>query len=511
MKGYYRHILAATAVLLTTAACNKNEPDGPQQVNAPIAISATEAGVTKALLDNGSFKTPGNRIQVYDFVDDGSTTVKHIDAYAGPDVESNSPMHEYGTTWPFEDKATGQPTIYQWIPGTHKFFGWLAKDANFGLTTPMTPETFFGNGFEFNEGEQTLTIPAKTIDYTTPQFDFMYSNVVTTEPQNDPVNLSFNHLFTAVSIGAKNISNQPVNIKSFTISVLKNRNSALISWDADGNATGQISATATYGTATEGSSPYRTLLSSYTLLSDEVTGNIFRHSEALDRDYTIIWPQSSEDVHSKDSMSDNPETGEPMYPDTYKMEVVYTVTDSDGLESDNITKRLNFPELAWEAGKKYHFEVVFSDKMISLDAVVLPWIYEYSEMDFSDAGIQIKEGNELKWDKSTFQDDPVNHYAIIKDGQPVKGTFTIDAPQGGTWIASLVGDIDAFEVVPSSGTINGQSATIVVKQLVGDPRQDYSVKLKFAIRRPDGRIISADSELQGDDEKQYYTIVLPKN
>jgi hypothetical protein len=463
---------------------------------------------------------------VYDFVDDGTTTVKHIDAYAGPDVDSNSPLHQYGKTWPFEDKATGAPTTYQWIPGTHKFFGWLAKDANGtmdNVNDDMTPATLFGSTFTpkvvdgvstieaFNTTTKTLTIPATTIDHNSPQFDFMYSNVVTTEPQNDPVNLSFNHLFAAINIGAKNLSNQPVNIKSFSISTLKNKNSATISWNVESNAIGQISAITTYGTATEGSSPYRTLQSPYTLLSDTVTGNIFTNSAADARDYTIIWPQAAEDVHSKEPLSDNPETGETIYPETYKMEVVYTVTDSEGVESEKITKRLNFPDMAWEAGKKYHFEVVFSDKMISLDAVVLPWIYDYSEMDFSDAGIQIKEGNELKWDKSTFQDDPVNRYAIIRDGQPVKGTFTIDAPQGGTWIASLVGDIDAFEVVPSSGTINGQSATIVVKQLVGDPRQDYSVKLKFAIRRPDGRIISADSELQGDDEKQYYTIVLPKN
>ena len=95
---------------------------------------------------------------MYDFVNDGTTTIKHIDAYAGPDVDSNSPLHTYGTTWPFEDKTTGEPTTYQWIPGTHKFFGWLAKDANFGLTTPMTPETFFNAGFAFLETDKKLNI-----------------------------------------------------------------------------------------------------------------------------------------------------------------------------------------------------------------------------------------------------------------------------------------------------------------------------------------------------------------
>jgi hypothetical protein len=135
-------------------------------------LSATEAGSynslnkgmfnptpgTKALLDADKFATSGNRIQIYDFVDDGSTTVKHIDAYAGPDVDSNSPMHEYGTTWPFEDKATGQPTIYQWIPGTHKFFGWLETDNS--ANPALTATGLFGNNFAsaFDAKNKILTI-----------------------------------------------------------------------------------------------------------------------------------------------------------------------------------------------------------------------------------------------------------------------------------------------------------------------------------------------------------------
>ena len=129
MTGTIRNILIASAVLLAAAACSK-DPEQNTPVNSPITLKATEAGATKTLLDNGTFNTTGNRIQVYDFVDDGTTTVKHIDAYAGPDVVSNSPLHQVGKTWPFEDKTTGAPTTYQWIPGTHKFFGWLAKDAN---------------------------------------------------------------------------------------------------------------------------------------------------------------------------------------------------------------------------------------------------------------------------------------------------------------------------------------------------------------------------------------------
>ena len=162
MTGTVRNILIASAVLMAAAACSKY-PEQNASENTPITLKAIEAGSTKALLDNETFNATGNRIQVYDFVTDGTTTSKYIDAYAGPDVDSNSPLHQYGKTWPFEDKATGAPTTYKWIPGSHKFFGWLANDANF--EDHMTPEAFFTTeGFKFNESTQTLTISPKAID-----------------------------------------------------------------------------------------------------------------------------------------------------------------------------------------------------------------------------------------------------------------------------------------------------------------------------------------------------------
>ena len=90
MKLNFKYILFASAAILAAVACNKSEPDN-QQPNTPIAISATEAGVTKALLDNGTFNTTGNRIQVYDFVDGAETA--YIDDRIGPDVEG-SPLAE---------------------------------------------------------------------------------------------------------------------------------------------------------------------------------------------------------------------------------------------------------------------------------------------------------------------------------------------------------------------------------------------------------------------------------
>ena len=74
------------------------------------------------------------------------------------------------------------------------------------------------------------------------------------------------------------------------------------------------------------------------------------------------------------------------------------------------------------------------------------------------------------------------------------------------WMISLTGDVNAFEVTPDNGEIDGITAHISVKPLISDPKRDYKVKLKFAVRRADGRVITAD-----EVQPTVYTIVLPQN
>ena len=494
MKLNLKYILFASAAILAAVACNKSEPDN-QQPSTPIAIKATEAGVTKALLDNGTFNTTGNRIQVYDFVDDGSTTVKHIDAYAGPDVDSNSPMHEYGTTWPFEDKATGQPTIYQWIPGTHKFFGWFAKDANFGLTTPMTPETFFTGGFEFKEAVQTLTISPMAIDYSTPQFDFMYSNVVTTEPQNEPVDMMFRHLFTAISIGVENSTSSFVKVEDFKIEGIPSTRGASVNFSGTATAV-------SYSDWTAGAAITRGLDSGkagYEVSPKNLRSNIFNGSTT--QEFMMLWPVEAQYLHSTEKMETSDE-GVVNYPQSWKMYIKYT--------ADNKTyeKRINFPNTSWEAGKKYHLTIVFADKMVELKTEVKPWEYEEQNIDYTNEGVTISSGGALAWDRTVSSVDDAAKMVSIVNAQPAQAMFTLQTPIGGSWIVSLVGDVNAFEVSPATGIVDNQTATVYVKPLISSPTRDYKVQLKFTVRRSDGRLIAADNVVQTNG---IYTVVLPRN
>lgn len=491
-----------------TAACKKEHR--PEEDPASfIMLSATEAGSnshlkngtfnpapgTKAMLDATSFMRDGNRIQIYDFVDDGSTTVKHIDAYAGPDVESNSPMYQYGYTWPFEDKESGEPVMYQWIPGTHKFFGWLAKDANFGLTTPMTPETYFLNNFAFDEDAQTLTIGPKAIDHTAKQFDFMYSNVVTTEPQNDPVDMTFGHLFTAVSIGVENSTSSFIKIEDFKIEGIPTTRRASVNF-------GGTETTVTYLDWTEGATFTRGLdtgKAGYEVSPKNLRSNIFDGTTT--QQFMMLWPVEAEHLHSTEKMSTSDE-GEVIYPKNWKMYIKYT---ADGKTYE---KRINFPNIAWEAGNKYHLTIVFADKMVELKTEVKPWEYEEQKIDYTNEGVTISEGGALSWNGTASSVDNETKMVSIVNAQQAQAMFTLQTPIGGSWIVSLVGDVNAFEVYPSTGIINNQTATIYVKPLVSSPTRDYKVQLKFTVRRSDGRMIAADNIIQAGGS---YTVVLPRN
>ena len=431
---------------------------------------------------------------MYDFVDDGTTTVKHIDAYAGPDVDSNSPMHNYGTTWPFEDKESGLPTTYQWIPGTHKFFGWLAKDANFA--TPMTPETFFTtDGFKFNETTQTLTIAPKAIDHTTPQFDFMYSNVVTTEPQNDPVDMLFSHLFTAVSIGVENSTSSFIKIEDFKIEGIPSTRGASINF-------GGTATTVSYTAWTQDATITRGLddgKAGYEVSPKNLRSNIFDGSTT--QQFMMLWPVEAQYLHSTDKVQTSDE-GVVTYPQSWKMYIKYTA------DKKTYEKRINFPNSSWEAGKKYHLTIVFADKMVELKTEVKPWEYEEQNIDYTNEGVTISSGGALAWDRTVSSVDDAARMVSIVNAQPAQAMFTLQTPIGGSWIVSLVGDVNAFEVSPTTGIIDNQTATVYVKPLISSPTRDYKVQLKFTVRRSDGRMIAADNVIQTNG---IYPVVLPRN
>ena len=502
-RTYAACLLAALAL---GASCTKTVYDEGQQTESPaISLSVTEAAQTRAMIDNTNFGTSGNRIQVYDFWTDGSTESKYIDAYAGPEVDNPSSQHIKGTTWPFIDKSSGELARYNWTStGIHKLFGWLAVDATTeDVSGNMTAESFFGNGFSFNETSKVLTIPAKTLDQSTPQFDFLYSDIKTVDvtngaPENVP--MSFSHLFAAVSFGAKNTSNSVVKLLEFKVEKLFNAKSATIDFSGS-------TPSVEYADGTQGG-VFRSV--SYTDATAAVTVPKERSGTTMynifgkpgeKQEFTLIWPQTIDQLHSTDDVEEDTTNGNLKYPDSYKMYVKYTVDDV------LFEKRINFDNtLAWEAGKKYHYDIIFADKMVELKCVVNPWDYVSEDINFENQTVSVKEGSTLSWDASVSEVDATNFKVAIRDNKPAVGTFTLDTPKGGRWFAYLSGDVDAFKIIDGEGPV-GTPAKIQVQPAIDSPLRDYVVKVHFIVRTADGKTLDADSVLQ----PAVYSIILPKN
>ncbi len=357
------------------------------------------------MLDETTFKTPGNRIQIYDFVTSGGATTKHVDDLIGPELNSNSPLHTEGYTWPFVNGP------HQWCPGEHKFFGWLAQDAN--MTASNTPEAFFGSGFTFDEATHVLTIPQVTFTKDTPQFDFMYSDIFITEPINTPVQLKFSHLFAAYYFSFTNDSAEPLELESVKLSI-KSKASATLNYSGTAPVV-DIAFTSDQPTLEK---TYTTSIAAGKTIDLFLTGAEIESATTIpNSSYRLIWPQdlatATVDVvfsawvtpiayqynakggpYNVDKAVDvgagngeyNLVNGHYEY--VGKGNGRYNVTfipDARGVyieyvgdpEKRDVSKSIPLSSVTsdgkWIGGKKYNYNLSFSNDFVDLEVVVMKW------------------------------------------------------------------------------------------------------------------------------------------
>ena len=216
-----KHINTLAAVVFLAAAlssCAKMrvETEDVRPAGTPIRMAVSSEGTqTKALFDAASFSAEGNVLQIWDVY---FNSVVAPQAYIeGANVVSKGTT---GAVWPFKegDAVSSPDKHYYWTKtGTHRFYGVLVKD-NSG-SAPLTPTTRWG----FDAAHKVYSVPTTTLTLTSPQFDFVYSNVIERNLDNgDPttaVPLKFNHLFSAFGFTFKNDSPSSFNIKSATLKV----------------------------------------------------------------------------------------------------------------------------------------------------------------------------------------------------------------------------------------------------------------------------------------------------
>ena len=204
------------AAALSSCAKMRVETEDVRPAGTPIRMAVSSEGAqTKALFDAASFSAEGNVLQIWDVY---FNSVVAPQAYIeGTNVVSTGTT---GAVWPFKegDAVSSPAKHYYWTKtGTHRFYGVLVKD-NSG-SAPLTPTT----GWGFDAAHKVYSVPTTTLTLTSPQFDFVYSNVIERNLDNgDPttaVPLKFNHLFSAFGFTFENDSPSSFNIKSATLKV----------------------------------------------------------------------------------------------------------------------------------------------------------------------------------------------------------------------------------------------------------------------------------------------------
>jgi len=462
-------------------------------------VFETEARSTRSFINNESLETTGTQLCIYGFHDDNP-------------LSEGTAMKLQGKALTFADDKwlvmeDDIPLHFYWAEsGKYKFYGWLAYDAAGKLATPST--------WTYNANNKLLSIPSTVVNKDYNQYDFVYSDVHNREfDASTPDNIKYaevpfalNHLFSAISIGAQNSSSEDVIITKVALEGIHDQGSANIDYSSN-------SVVVTYSTSMHRSSDtpfvaYDNVDGYLIKKGNGIVGNAF--TNATNKSYYIIWPQKKEILAPTTPVSGDAERE---FAATDSLLVVeYSIADT------KYRKRVKFPDMDWEAGKMYHFDILFADKMVVLEATVNPWNYSSAEVDFSEGTVTVKEGGKLVWDESTCIVDDTEKRVYVSNGQAIEARFVIDTPKGGQWRVSLEGDTHAFtltdDVSPiddAMGAIDGKQHTVRIIPKITNPDRDYKAQLKFVVLTADGRIISADDVIQdkdGDNNPDIYQIVL---
>ena len=430
----------------------------------------------------------GNELQIYDIYTPKGSDTHQDDPYINDQVKcagSDNPI------WPFVGNS------YSWTDGgKHKFFGWLCKDVNMPQDQ-QTADSFFGNQLQLDQ-DHKLSLPEKTIDQSTAQFDFMYSNIYErnlngeTPDYVNPVELEFSHLFTAFSVAVKNES-EKINyrLRSLTIEGLVTKCSAVIDFSGDESASVSYN---TPGNANGNTADYsytfdknnRLVLSKE--LKDIATGNVVGESPI----YNITWPMTAQQAGK------------------VKITVVY---DTDSESGNGTSKELTLSEKEWAAGKKNNISIVFIDKEVQLICTVKDWTYEEEEMQFTDV-VTVHEAGKIRWEENSINsfNTQTGNVIIKNNGDPAIAHFHIETPLGALWHASLIGTgeghVDAFEFDGENYGVVGDPATIKIKaRNLSDSAPTHKAILRITVTTGDGRTIVVNELAPNNASYTEFTIV----
>lgn len=424
-------VASALAFISCTSVRMEREDVNP---GSPICVTARGDGQdTKAMLDGDSFCHFGNALQIWD-VYMGGSPVAYID---GKYVVSDG--GEAGAVWPFRKgiDITSDIENYYWTKaGAHRFYGVLVNDNS--VDPALSPATLWGDGCGFGKAgaPYVFAVPQTEMNLDSPQFDFVYSNVVErnldTSAGTDvkrPVGLTFKHLFSAFAFTLKNESAGDLKLKDVSLQIQSGGEAGIDysgAWTRDADISGCPSVTYTLSDVSD----IKGVADGVTvkILPANAKVDLFNHvgsvaATASDKgEFKLAWPQRLEGKtlkfsytvtesvghigyvyngwgsgYSEDSSKPNPGKGEYDYVSggggryvynqdhkgdydvtfkadpygyysktTYYMDVERDIDKSFSL--DAIT-----PDSGWEAGKRYLYNLSYSNTVIDLKVTVMQW------------------------------------------------------------------------------------------------------------------------------------------
>ena len=332
---------------------------------------------------------------------------------------------------------------YYWTKaGAHRFYGVLVNDNS--VKPALSPATLWGDGCGFGKAgaPHVFAVPQTEMNLDSPQFDFVYSNVVErnldTSAGTDisdgtdvkrPVGLTFKHLFSAFAFTLKNESAGHLKLKDVSLQIQSGGEAGIDysgAWTRDADISGCPSVTYTLADVSD----IKGVADGVTvkILPANAKVDLFNHvgsvvGTASDKgEFKLAWPQSLEGKtlkfsytvtesvghigyvyngrgsgYSVYSRTENPGKGEYDYvsgnrahyvynPDhkgdfdvTFKEDPYgyYSKTTYYKDEERDIDKSFSLdaitPDSRWEAGKRYLYNLSYSNTVIDLKVTVMQW------------------------------------------------------------------------------------------------------------------------------------------
>ena len=419
-------------------------------------------------------------------------------------IDNETIRYNTATLWRY-----GSGSEYTWDNGIHQFFGWLDTDGE------LTTTGFFGS--QLTPSGTTLTLPAKEVNTSTTQYDFVYSDMVsrrTADNDYDPIPLTFKHLFAQVGISFRvsDVTDEVITLKRVYLrSNLYTGKQAVIDF-----STAEPAVTYT-GTST-GYLVTPQNLNIAGMDKDAVAVDVLAQVQNGARNFYYVWPMT------EDELMDDVESDRPIV-------VEYTLTKNSKGENVSVdyVSAMNFPNgTKWEAGNKYQYVISYMGGICKVEETVLPWEYvESNGSDIPEPTVVTFRG----WDDNTctvsgvnvtFKDDGEGGlrkiHGVVTVGSPSNCTLHINLTNhvSGDDVAYAITDAHNNDVLANGITIGGPDGVIpgssidfyisaIEARRPAAGQAPLTSQMSFSLRASD-RDVDLDSELQRDGP---YVIIIP--